>query len=1216
MSSSRYPSRERQRSQSLRSLGNNNRTVSDRCELQKLTCHAKILDEAKSPALHLGVWGDASSADRVTVQGTFMEQAGAAGNFRRTLGLDTGIALGLAGALVFFLISGGVAYFNLRTLRDDNQKIVHSHEVITTLDELLSGAQNAETGQRGYLLTNNEKYLEPYNAALIEIPPKLDQITKLTRDNPVQKPRIDALRSHLGAKLAELKETIDLRHSQGLEPALAVVNSDRGKFEMDAIRAQVTAMAQEEAMLRSRRLAEMNDAQKTALASSLLSGLLGILLTVAIGFLIRRATLARRREEWLQSGQVGLASAMMGDQPIDQLGNSILAFLGSYLGAIAGVLFVGGAGLYRRAATYGVPDDVPIVAEFKSREGLLGQAAAEGRPMMVGEVPDGYLAFGSALGRGKPKHLAILPGSIDGAVNSVIELGFLRPVDESAIALLEHASASVGIAVRSANYRSELQSLLEETQRQAEELQTQSEELRVSNEELEEQGRALKESQARLEQQQVELEQTNSQLEEQTQQLESQRDDLERVNASVHLKARELEQASRYKSDFLANMSHELRTPLNSSLILAKLLADNPNDNLTEEQVKYAQTIQSSGNDLLNLINDILDLSKIEAGHVEIRPEPITVGRLANSLRQLFQPIAREKKVDFAVEIAAECPEGLETDVQRLEQVLKNLLSNAFKFTEAGKVGLSIRRAAEGQIAFSVSDTGIGIAEDQQQNIFEAFHQADSTISRQYGGTGLGLSISRQLVRLLGGSIALKSERGQGSTFTITIPEFYDPAKVAPRQPRGLVPNIPLTQSLQAEASRAASPTQSRRVEDDRERPSDGKRVLLVIEDDDTFASILRDLSREMGFRSLVAGTAEEALTLATQFRPSAIILDVGLPDQSGLSVLDRLKRDVRTRHIPIHVVSATDHSETALSLGAVGYALKPVRREQLVEVLQKFEARLSQRMHRILIVEDDPVQRDAVAKLLTSHDVEAVTAGTAAECLTRLQEETFDCMVLDLSLPDASGYSLLETLSQETAYAFPPVIVYTGRELSADDEQSLRRYSKSIIIKGAKSPERLFDEVSLFLHQVISELPDEQQKMIRKARNRDALLEGRRILVVEDDIRNVYALTNILEPRGAIIEIARNGREAIVALERSVGQRSAIDLVLMDVMMPVMDGLSATREIRKNPDWKKLPIITLTAKAMPDDQQRCIDAGANDYMAKPLDVEKLLSLVRVWMPR
>ncbi|WBO58137.1 response regulator [Acidocella sp. MX-AZ03] len=393
--------------------------------------------------------------------------------------------------------------------------------------------------------------------------------------------------------------------------------------------------------------------------------------------------------------------------------------------------------------------------------------------------------------------------------------------------------------------------------------------------------------------------------------------------------------------------------------------------------------------------------------------------------------------------------------------------------------------------------------------------------------------------------------------------------------------------------------------------------MLLVVEDDQAFAGILKNLSHEMGFQVLLAGTAEEALSLARDLTPSAIILDVGLPDQSGLSVLDRLKRNVHTRHIPIHVVSAGDHAQTALSLGAVGYMLKPVRREQVAEVLAKLEARLEQRMHRVLIVEDDERQRDAVSKLLASDDTETVTAGTAAECLELLRTQTFDCMVLDLSLPDTSGYALLETLSQQDAYSFPPVIVYTGRELSADDELRLRRYSKSIIIKGAKSPERLLDEVTLFLHQVVAELPEQQQNMIRQARNRDALLEGRRILVVEDDVRNVYALTNILEPRGALVEIARNGKEALERLATSQLHRElAVDLVLMDVMMPVMDGLTATRAIRENPAWAKLPIIALTAKAMPDDQQRCIEAGASDYMAKPLDVEKLLSLVRVWMPK
>ena len=1131
-------------------------------------------------------------------------------------GLEPVVALSLGAVVVFFVVTGLVAYFNLRTLRENNHRIVHSHEVIVALNELLSSAQDAETGQRGFLLTNNERYLDPYNSALATVPSRLDLIGQLTSDHPAQQARLGLLRAHVAAKLDELGQTIELRRTQGLDSALAVVTTDRGKVQMDAIRGLLTAMNQEEANLRLKRVAEMDAAYGTALAGSFATGALGILLTLIVGFLIRRAALIRQREEWLQVGQVDLGSAMRGDQPVDQLGHSILQSLARYTGGVAGAIFVGSGDAFVRMATYGVPASANVPARFMPREGLLGQVAAEGRALTIDQVPDGYLTFGSALGQDSPRHMVIAPGLIDGAVNTVIELGFLQAADARVLTLLEQASTAIAVAVRSAKYRSELQALLEETQRQSEELQVQGEELRVSNEELEEQSRALKETQVRLEQQQVELEQTNSQLEEQAQQLEARRDDLERANASVQLKARELEQASQYKSDFLANMSHELRTPLNSSLILAKLLADNPNENLSDEQVKYARTIQSSGNDLLNLINDILDLSKIEAGHVEIRPEAVSIERLAGNLRQMFQPVAADKKLGFVVEIAPGSPATLETDAQRLEQVLKNLLSNAFKFTESGQVTLRVRPDGSGHIALSVTDTGIGISEEQQRSVFEAFHQADATISRRFGGTGLGLSISRELVRLLGGTIQLTSRPGHGSTFTVLIPDTYNPAKELPREPTIAAAVASPTAGLQ-EVPASAPQKRAQKVEDDRHSLSAAKRLLMVIEDDESFATILRDLSREMGFQSLVASTAEEAMALAKQFMPSAILLDVGLPDQSGLSVLDRLKRDVQTRHIPIHIVSGSDHVETAFSLGAVGYMIKPVKREQIVEALQKLEAKLTQRMHRVLIVEDNEAQREAVAKLLTSRDVETVTAGTAAECLDRLKEQTFDCMVLDLSLPDASGYSLLETLSKESAYAFPPVIVYTGRELSADDEQRLRRYSKSIIIKGAKSPERLLDEVTLFLHQVVSELPDEQQLMIRKARNRDALLEGRRILVVEDDVRNVYALTNIFEPRGAAIEIARNGQEALDILDRSAKEPDrAIDLVLMDVMMPVMDGLTATRKIRRNPRWKKLPIITLTAKAMPDDQQRCIEAGANDYMAKPLDVEKLLSLVRVWMPR
>lgn len=954
-------------------------------------------------------------------------------------------------------------------------------------------------------------------------------------------------------------------------------------------------------------------------------GIVTVWVIAIVGYQFIKSKLTIRREEWIQSGQLGLNVAMNGEQRTDQLGDAVLRYLAEYLRAHAGALFAWDGSGYRRIATYGVPRDASIPTAFQRGDGLLGQAAKDRKSFLLHEVPDGYLTFGSGLGQGKPRHLLIAPVASDGVVNAVLELGFLHVVSPLIPDLMGRVAESISVAFRSADYREHLQNLLEETQRQAEELQTQGEELRVTNEELEEQSRALKESQSRLELQQAELEQTNTQLEEQTQLLETQRDELEAAKSNLEMQKRELEQASRYKSDFLANMSHELRTPLNSSLILAKLLADNPEENLTDEQVKYAKTIQAAGNDLLALINDILDLSKIEAGRMEVHAEPLSLAHVVRSLAHTFEPVAGDKGIRFVTETAPDCPETIVTDRQRLEQVLKNLLSNAIKFTAEGEVKLSVAAEGKRHLAIAVTDTGIGIDADQQSIIFEAFRQADGTTNRRYGGTGLGLSISRELVRLLGGEIKLTSTPGRGSTFSVVLPVEYDASAIKQRHAPAIV-------AAGTDAVHSGSPPEllnlpDRRpppvanrlpghINDDRASLTSDRRTILIVEDDEAFARILYDLTHELHFQCLIAQTGEEALAVAAQFVPHAVILDIGLPDHSGLTVLDRLKHDQRTRHIPVHVVSAGDYAQTALSLGAVGYMLKPVKREELAMTLEGLESRLSQRMRRVLVVEDDQVQRDSLQKLLGSHEVETVGAASAAECLDHLRRSTFDCMVLDISLPDASGYSLLETLSREDSYSFPPVIVYTGRDLSSEEEQRLRRYSKSIIIKGAKSPERLLDEVTLFLHQVVSELPAEQQRMLERARSRDAAMEGRRVLIVEDDVRNVFALTSILEPRGAVVEIARNGKEALAVLEKSREGNGAIDLVLMDVMMPEMDGLTATREIRKRSEWKKLPIIMLTAKAMAGDQEKCLEAGANDYMAKPLDVEKLLSLVRVWMPR
>jgi CheY-like chemotaxis protein/two-component sensor histidine kinase len=724
---------------------------------------------------------------------------------------------------------------------------------------------------------------------------------------------------------------------------------------------------------------------------------------------------------------------------------------------------------------------------------------------------------------------------------------------------------------------------------------------------------------------------------------------------------------------------------LNSTLILAKLLADNKAGNLTDEQVKFAETISSAGNDLLTLINDILDLSKIEAGKVELSPENVGLAGLVQATVKGLQPMAQQKRLRLHGEVLPGAPAQIETDPQRLGQILKNLLSNALKFTPSGEVSLTVSQPSEGQVSFAVRDTGIGIEPAQQSLIFDAFRQADGSTHRRYGGTGLGLSISRDLAHLLGGAIALESTPGVGSVFTLTLPTVYQPQTLAftdagpataetasagstappvsparslsaaPGSPRAADRSAPPAAArspwLHAEDGMAPAPRPGGRspardaalpvastapiaapaawplgVADDRDQLSPNARLILVIEDDPRFAAILRDLAREMEFQCVVTHNAGDGLQAAATFHPSAILLDMNLPDHSGLGVLDQLKRDARTRHIPVHVLSVADYMHEALELGAIGYDLKPVKRTQLVEALERLEAKFSQRVRRVLVVEDDERQRESIRQLLRNSEVEITGVDTAGAALAALGRSTFDCMIMDLNLPDLSGYELLKQMAAQENASFPPVIVYTGRSLTRDEEAQLRRFSKSIIIKDARSPERLLDEVTLFLHQVESTLPAEVQRMLRLARDRDETLEGRRILIVEDDVRNIFALTSVLEPKGAKVELARNGREALEALERSRERAEnadlngalagPIDLVLMDIMMPEMDGFTAMREIRKQPIWKKLPIIALTAKAMKDDQEKCLAAGANDYIAKPLDVEKLLSLVRVWMPK
>jgi CheY-like chemotaxis protein/signal transduction histidine kinase/CHASE3 domain sensor protein len=1097
----------------------------------------------------------------------------------------------VAATLAVFLIAF-LSYRSFQQRAEGARLVAHTLEVTAHLEVLLSTFQDAETGQRGFLLTGDEHYLEPYDQAVATFDGELLRLRTAIADNPQQVERFEALNRSGRSKMAELKQTIDLKRSGRPDAALAVVTTDRGKRDMDDIRAHVGAMKEAE-----RRLLETRT-QELAAASSFVTEVvwggsaLLLFLIAAAAALSSRDFLEQRVQGWLRLGQSEMAVAMQGVDLTATMGERVATFLGGYLDAqIGAVYFAPSKGALERVGAYALPEGAAIT---NSPAGLTKQAYAQNTTIKTEDVPSDFFPVNSGLGKSRARHLVVAPTTADGSPNGAVELGFLHPVRPHDLELLRRLGEPIGLALRATKDRSDLRNLLEETQRQAEELQTQQEELRVQNEELEAQSNTLQASQARLENQQVELEQINANLEEQTQALEKQRDTLARAQA-------DLQRASAYKSEFLANMSHELRTPLNSTLILAKLLGENRDGNLNPEQIKFADTIYSAGNDLLTLINDILDLSKIEAGKLDVRPEEIALPRLRDELTDVFRPVARDKGIELTATIETDVPATMVSDSTRLQQVLKNLLSNALKFTDRGGVELRVRRVAGGRIAFDVKDTGIGIARDQHEAIFEAFRQADGTTNRKYGGTGLGLSISRDLSRLLGGELTLDSAPGRGSTFTLLLPERLRSPGVPSAAPAALRPPPP-----QPHTRPAAAPMQA-----DTD-PMLGGRIILIVEDDPNFANVLEALARELDFQTVVATTGEQGLAMAERYRPSAIVLDVGLPDRSGLSVLDSLKHRSTTRHIPVHVVSVSDHTQTALEMGALGYAIKPVKREQLVGALKRLETTFTQRLRRILIVEDDEVARESTCHLLAGPDVETVAVGSAAAALAALESTTFDCMVLDLSLPDRSGLELLEEMSKTERYAFPPVIVYTGRSLSRSEEQELRKLSNSIIIKGARSPERLLDEVTLFLHQVESELPPDRQRMLKDARHREAVFEGKRVLIVEDDVRNIFALSSVLEPRGAKVEIARNGKEAVEHLRSNLGA----DLILMDVMMPEMDGLEATRLIRQLPDQATVPIIALTAKAMLDDREQCLAAGANDYIAKPLDVDKLLSLARVWMPK
>lgn len=1126
--------------------------------------------------------------------------------------------------LIFGFVNAAVFVALILFLLNAFRWVEHSEAVVGKSNELSRLIVDMQTGVRGFLIAGEERFLDINRQARARILPEMQALREMVNDNPLQVDRL----AH-----------IEAMHSEWLKYAEAVVasrrnNGDyasmvraRGQQEFNEIRQVFNAFQEAE----YRYLAERKEnAREVTIISVVVYLVLMALVTATLSYIGRRdllnlsdtyaESLEERRihaelleqQNWQRAGQARLAEQAVGQYSVNALSRTILDFLVQYLGVSAAAFYAqgnGNPGLYR-VSSYGFQQQGADAEQVLiAGDSLVEQCLISQRVIELKDVPADYCKVTSGIGEAVPRYVVIVPVIHEGIANGVIELGFFTAPEPRVIEFLKLVASHIGNSLEMALNRRRLQDALEQTQQLNEELQVQQEELRAANEELEEQSRALEESQVLLENQKAELEQSNEKLLEQAMILDQRNIALNTIQEELRQRAEDLQRASKYKTEFLANMSHELRTPLNSSMILAKLLAENAQGNLNPEQVQFANSIYSAGNDLLNLINDILDIAKVEAGKLELAPELIPLERLVDSLRMVFEPLVAQKHLGFEIKMDPATPKTIFTDAQRLEQIIKNLLSNAIKFTDQGTITIAIFPDANGGVSFAVTDTGIGIAKDQQALIFEAFQQADGSISRRYGGTGLGLSISRDLASLLGGEIRVESEEGKGSTFTLRLPrellveELY-PVSVPVREKAPAT----LTSPVVSEET-TVSPV--RFFDDDREKISANNRSVLVIEDDFDFAGILYGLAQELGYQCLVAETAAEGLQLAEEFVPDAILLDIGLPDVSGINVLQKLKANPATRHIPVHVVSAADRTEVAMQMGAIGYAIKPTTRDRLKDVFNKLDEKLAQKVKRVLLVEDDDLQRESVVKLIGDEDVDITAVACGEDAIDLLRHTIFDCMIIDLKLPDMQGHELLQRMSSETICSFPPVIVYTGRNLTRAEENELLKYSRTIIIKGARSPERLLDEVTLFLHKVESQLSSERQSMLKAVRSRDRVLEGRKILLVDDDMRNIFALTGALEQKGALVEIARNGFEALEKLD----EVDDIDIVLMDIMMPGMDGLEATRRIRTDSRFQKLPIIAITAKAMKDDQEQCIKAGASDYLAKPIDIDRLYSLLRVWMP-
>ncbi len=1191
------------------------------------------------------------------------------------LSLKSNLRLGLGLSLLILILSSLASFVSISNLIKSSNQVAHTNRVLNNLESIISTLKDAETGQRGYLLTGNQIFLEPYTGARDRVNNLFEQVRLETEDNPYQQKKLDELKVILDTRLIIIEKTIDNKRNNGEVIEASLLD---GKTYMDSCRRIIQNMEDEERRLLAVRTGDLSKFASYTPILILIASALSLLITiffyrkVASDFDIRvklqenleRLNLETDKriqviqgiarqisggdysvrldvedkdglgnlsgslnamaeslqysfalledKEWLQSGIAKLNDVMVGEKDVKTLCNDMLVNIVEHTKSHVGAMYI----LEDDRKLY-LNGSFALKANEKTEvitkgEGLVGQSFQQDKLILLEEIPAGEITISYATGETQPKNVVAFPIHRDGYIVGVIELASLNAYTRRKLDFLNNIANNIGIAIHVAQNRKKLQDFLEETQAQAEELQAQHSELEGLNAELEAQTQKIQASEEELRVQQEELLQSNQELEERTGLLEEKNQLIQERNLDIQQKAAELEQSTKYKSEFLANMSHELRTPLNSILLLSKLMADN--EDLDKEYTEYASVIQSSGQGLLSLIDEILDLSKIEAGKMTLEISEVPIEEMITDMRLLFNPIAKDKGLALEIEMGEDVPSQISTDKMRVEQILKNLLSNAFKFTTHGKVTLKVTTDSKyNTLSYIVKDTGIGIAKDKLALVFEAFQQADGSTRRKFGGTGLGLSISRELAKLLGGEISLNSVENIGSEFTLTIPiNFSENEGFLEEQEanKEVVEHNHYSELFPPPAERYTVEHIPGDIEDDRENIGPDDKIILIIEDDTAFAKMLLAFTRKRNYKGIVAVRGDVGIEMANRYNPLAILLDIQLPIKDGWEVMEELKSNAKTRPIPVHIMSSLSVKRESLLKGAVDFIDKPVALEHLKTIFEKLEDVLSRHPKKVLIVEENEQHAKALSLFLSNASLQTIVVGNVQESISALQQKEVDCVILDMGIPDRNAYETLETIKKSEGLENLPIIIFTGKNLSKGEEVRIKQYADSIVVKTAHSYQRILDEAGLFLHLV--EEKDKQAKPIENKHlsGLNDVLRDKVVLIADDDVRNIFSLTKALEQHKMKVLPATDGKDAL----RVLAENPKVDVVLMDMMMPELDGYQTTSQIRTMSAYKQLPILAVTAKAMMGDREKCIAAGASDYISKPVDVDQLVSLLRVWL--